>query len=96
MAKKKKRKTKKKRSNKREVNAKNIMPKKPSIEKSSKLPRKVKFPCMLCKGNHLLRDYPGIPKVLEVWSDGHPSLPLASGSHIGSTYLTSADKTHMK
>ena len=27
---------------------------------------KPKFPCSLCKGDHFLRDYPGIPKVLEI------------------------------
>ena len=95
MAKKKKNKTKKK-LDKREANAATLVPKKPSIEKPSNLPRKFKFPCMLCKGDHLLRDFPGIPKVLEVWFDGHSSLHLASGSHIGSTSSTSADKTHKK
>jgi hypothetical protein len=29
---------------------------------------KPKFPCSLCKGDHFLRDCPGIPKVLEMWS----------------------------
>jgi hypothetical protein len=29
---------------------------------------KPKFPCSLCKGDHFLRDFPGIPKVLEVRS----------------------------
>lgn len=38
-----------------------------SMEKYSNQPRKVKFPCKLCKGNHLLRYFPGIPKILEVW-----------------------------
>ena len=51
---------------------------------------------MSCKGDHLLRDCLGIPKVLEVWSDDHPPLPLASGSRIGGTSLTSNDKTHRK
>jgi len=29
---------------------------------------KVKFHCKLCKGDHLLRDCPGISRILEVWS----------------------------
>ena len=37
-----------------------------SMEKPSNQPHKVKFPCILCKGDHLLRDCPGIPHVLEV------------------------------
>ena len=96
VAKKKKNKTKKKKSDKREANTAAIVHKKPSLDKPSNLPQKFKFPCMLCKGDHFLRDYPGIPKVLKVWSDDHPSLPLASGSHIGGTSSTSNDKTRRK
>ena len=40
---------------------------------------------MLCQGNHLLRDCPGIPKVLEVWSNGCSPLLLASGIQDGGT-----------
>ena len=69
VAKKKKKKMKKKKSAKREANAVAILPKKPSLDKPSNLPWKIKFPFMLCKGDHLLRDCPGIPKVLEAWSD---------------------------
>jgi hypothetical protein len=29
---------------------------------------KPKFPCSLCKGDHFLMDFSGIPKVLEIWS----------------------------
>jgi hypothetical protein len=29
---------------------------------------KPKFPCSLCKGDHFLKDSPGLPKVLEMWS----------------------------
>jgi hypothetical protein len=38
------------------------------VIKSNKKNRKPKFPCRLCKGDHLLMDCPGIPKVIEVWS----------------------------
>ena len=44
----------------------------------------------------MLRDFPGIPKVLEAWSDGRPPLPLASRSHIIGTSSTSSGKTHKK
>ena len=51
---------------------------------------------MLRKGDHLVRDCPGIPKVLEVWSDSHPPFPLDFGSHIRGTSSTSIDKTRKK
>jgi len=38
------------------------------IDKSNYTCRKFKFPCRLCKGDHLLTDFPSLPKVLEVWS----------------------------
>jgi hypothetical protein len=40
---------------------------------------KPKFPCSLCKGNHFLRDCPGIPKVLEMCS----STSSSSVGHVG-------------
>ena len=54
--KKKKKKTKKKKSPKREVKSTT------QVKPPSAPPRKVKFPCKLCKGDHLLRDCPGIPR----------------------------------
>jgi hypothetical protein len=33
--------------------------------------RKPKYPCRLCKGSHLLKDFPGLSKVVEAWST-HP------------------------
>jgi hypothetical protein len=30
--------------------------------------RKPKYPCRLCKGIHLLKDCPGLSKVIEEWS----------------------------
>ena len=80
MAKKKKNKTKKKKFDKGEASSATITPKKSPLDKPPNPPRKFKFPCMLCTGDHLLRDCPGIPKVLEVWSNSRPSLPLASES----------------
>jgi hypothetical protein len=41
--------------------------------------RKPKYPCRLCKGSHLLKDCPGLPKVIEVWST-HPCQPMSSAS----------------
>jgi hypothetical protein len=46
---------------------------------------KPKFPCSLCKGDHFLRDFPGIPKVLEMWS----STSSTSVGHVGDTLSTS-------
>jgi hypothetical protein len=41
--------------------------------------RKPKYPCRLCKGSHLLKDCPGLPKVIEAWST-HPHQPMSSAS----------------
>jgi hypothetical protein len=41
--------------------------------------RKPKYPCRLCKGSHILTDFPGLSKVIEVWST-HPEQPMSSAS----------------
>jgi hypothetical protein len=46
---------------------------------------KPKFPCSLCKGDHFLRDFPGLTQVLEMWS----STSSASVSHVDDTPSTS-------
>jgi hypothetical protein len=53
---------------------------------------KPKYPCRLCKGSHLLKDCPGLPKVIEVWST-HPRQPtlLASEQHADNPPSTSHD-----
>jgi hypothetical protein len=38
------------------------------VDKSKMNIPKPKFPCRLCKGDHFLRDFLGLPKVLEMWS----------------------------
>jgi hypothetical protein len=45
--------------------------------------RKPKYPCRICKGSHLLKDCPGLSKVIEAWST-HPCQPmsLASKQHV--------------
>ena len=48
---------------------------------------KPKFPCILFKGDHLLKDYPGIFLVLEVWSK-HP-VSLVSDHHDDDALSTS-------
>jgi len=66
------------------------------MEKSSNQSCKAKFPCMLCKGDHLLIDCPSIPMVLEVWSTcSHRSLSLASRDHAGGNPSTSYDPWEM-
>jgi hypothetical protein len=30
--------------------------------------RKPKYPCRICKGSHILKDFPGLSKVIEYWS----------------------------
>jgi hypothetical protein len=46
---------------------------------------KPKFPCSLCKGDHFLRDCPGLTQVLEMWS----STSSASVGHVNDTPSTS-------
>jgi hypothetical protein len=53
---------------------------------------KLKFPCSLCKGDHFLRDFPGIPKVLEMWS----SISSDPVGHVGDTPSTSDIKVGKK
>jgi hypothetical protein len=53
---------------------------------------KPKFPCSLCKGDHFLRDFPGLPKVLEMYS----FKSLASNRHVGDTPSTSDIKVGKK
>ena len=84
---------KKKKFDKGEANHATITPNAPPIRKPSYPPQEVKFPCRLCKGDHLLRDYPGIPRVLEVWSQNlnRPS-PLTSRDHFDVTPSASDGK----
>jgi hypothetical protein len=59
-----------------------------SVDKVDKVKMKNlkhKFPCSICKGDHFLRDCPGIPKVLEMWS----STSLVPIGHANDTPSTS-------
>jgi hypothetical protein len=51
---------------------------------------KPKYPCRLCKGSHLLKDFPGLSKVIEAWST-HPRQPMlpAFEQHVGDLPSTS-------
>jgi hypothetical protein len=53
---------------------------------------KPKFPCSLCKGDHFLRDFPGLIKVLEMWS----STSSTSTGHANDTPSTSDVKVGKK
>jgi hypothetical protein len=53
---------------------------------------KPKFPCSLCKGDHFLKDFPSIPKVLEMWS----STSSPSAGYAGDTLSTSDVKVGKK
>jgi hypothetical protein len=50
------------------------------------------FPCSLCKGDNFLRDFPSIPKVLEMWS----STSSALTGHVDDTLSTSDVKVGKK
>jgi hypothetical protein len=53
---------------------------------------KPKFPCSLCKGDHFLRDFPGLIKVLEMWS----STSSAPAGYAGDAPSTSDVKVGKK
>jgi hypothetical protein len=59
--------------------------------------RKPKYPCRLCKGSHLLKECPGLSKVIEAWST-HPHQPtsLASEQHADNPPSTSHDMVGKK
>lgn len=86
---------KKKKSNKREANRATITPNEPPIKKPSDPLWKVKFHYRLCKGDHLLQDYPRIPRVLKVWSQNMDRLsPSTSGDHVDATSSTNGGKNN--
>jgi hypothetical protein len=59
--------------------------------------RKPKYPCRLCKGSHLLKECPGLSKVIEAWPT-HPRQPtsLASQQHADNPPSTSHDTVGKK
>jgi hypothetical protein len=59
--------------------------------------RTPKYPCRLCKGSHLLKDFLGLSRVIEVWST-HPRQPisLASEQHVDDPLSTSQDMVGKK
>jgi hypothetical protein len=66
-----------------------------SVDKVNKIKMKnlkPKFSCSLCKGDHFLRDFPSLPKALEMWS----SLSSAPARHVGDTPSTSDIKVGKK
>jgi hypothetical protein len=60
--------------------------------KKIQMTRKPKYPCSLCKGIHLLKDFPGLSKVIEAWYT-HPRQPMSSAfeQHVDDLMLTSQD-----
>jgi hypothetical protein len=58
---------------------------------------KPKYPCRLCKGSHLLKEFPSLSKVIEAWST-HPHQPtsLASEQHADKPPSTSHDTVGKK
>ena len=89
VAKKKKKKTKKKKkkSPKEETKSATTAPSSSEVGPPSAPPWKVKFPCRLCKEDHLLRDCLGIPRVLEVWCQD-PACPSSSFEAHGDATLS--------
>jgi hypothetical protein len=54
--------------------------------------RNPKYPCRICKDSHLLKDCPGLSKVIEAWST-HPRHPMSSASkqHVDDLPSTTQD-----
>jgi len=88
VAKKKKKKTKKKKSPKGEAKSAATTLSTAQVGPPSAPLWKVKFPCRLCKEDNLLRDCPGIPKILEVWSHDPACPSSSSGAHDDATLST--------
>ena len=58
--------------------------------RSKRTLEKPKFPCKICKGDHLLTDCPGLPCVHEEWSKiSKPSVSSTSDHHVDDTPSTS-------
>jgi hypothetical protein len=53
---------------------------------------KPKYPCRICKGSHILKDFPSLSKVIDAWST-HPHQPVSSASkkHVDDFPSTSHD-----
>jgi hypothetical protein len=65
--------------------------------KITQTPRKPKYPCRLCKGSHLLKDCPGLSKVIEAWSThSHQPMSSASEQHADDPPSTSHDTIEKK
>ena len=63
----------------------------------TRIGRKPKFPCRLCKGDHFLLDCPGISKVLELWSkSSDQSFSSTSGHHVDDKPLTMGHRVEGK
>jgi len=71
-----KKKKKKKKQDKKEVNQPTMVVSVSCVKETSNMHRKPKYPCRLCKGDHFLINCPGIPKVLEVWSEKSHQLSI--------------------
>jgi hypothetical protein len=54
--------------------------------------RKTKYPCRLCKGSHILKECPGLCKVIKAWSTyPHQPMSLAFEQHADDPLSTSHD-----
>jgi len=59
--------------------------------------RKPKYPYKLCKGSHILKDFPGLSKVIEAWSTcPHQPIPSTFEQHVDDLLSTSQDTIEKK
>jgi hypothetical protein len=66
-------------------------------DKPTKTTHKPKYPCRICKGDHILRDFPGLSKVLEAWSMGsHQPMSSVTNHHASDRPSTSENKVGEK
>ena len=85
-----KKKKKGKGKNKKDKKEKNQQPSTLDGARSKKTPEKPKFPCKLCKGDHLRKECPNLSRVQEEWSKrSKPSVSSTFDHHVEDTPSTS-------
>jgi hypothetical protein len=67
-----------------------------NVDKSTMTHCNTKFPCRICKGDHLLKDCTGISQVVEVWSRGSQPASSTVADHVGDKPSTSDNQVGSK
>jgi len=81
-----------KKFDKREATRATIAPSTSQVGTPSAPLHKVKFPCKLCKGDHIIFYCRGIPRILEVWSQDLACPSSSSKAHLDNKYSIGSGK----